>query len=98
MGHHLQQHQKMSDDTNSDDLELPPGFRFHLSNEEIITFYLRPKVLNGSFTAHAIGHVDINSSEPWELPGKHSYTFVHRVFESCSSKLLAKKLKCMVQG
>jgi hypothetical protein len=98
MGHRLQQHQKMSDDTNSDDLELPPGFRFHPSDEEIITFYLRPKVLNGSFIAHAIGHADINSSEPWELPGKHSYTFMHRLFESYSSKLLDKKVQMYGTG
>jgi hypothetical protein len=64
MGHHLQ-HQRMSDDTNSGGLELPSGFQFHPLDEEIITFYLRPKVLNGSFTTHAIGQTDINRPEPW---------------------------------
>jgi hypothetical protein len=28
---------------------------------------------------------DINRSEPWELLGKHSYTFMHRLFESVLS-------------
>jgi hypothetical protein len=91
MGHHLQQPQRMSDDTNSGDLELPPGFWFHPTDEEIITFYLRPKVLNASFSAQAIGETNINTSEPWELPSKHSYTFMHRLFESCFFKLLTKK-------
>ncbi|XP_062191167.1 NAC domain-containing protein 20-like [Phragmites australis] len=51
-------------------LDLPPGFRFHPSDEEIITFYLAPKVFDRSFTATAIGEVYLNKSEPWELPRK----------------------------
>ncbi|TVU39150.1 hypothetical protein EJB05_12555, partial [Eragrostis curvula] len=51
-------------------LNLPPGFRFHPSDEEIITCYLRHKVRDYNFTAVAIGEVDINKSEPWELPSK----------------------------
>ncbi|XP_022679478.1 protein CUP-SHAPED COTYLEDON 1 [Setaria italica] len=51
-------------------LELPPGFRFHPSDEEIITFYLTPKVLQRSFTCVAIGEVNLNRTEPWELPVK----------------------------
>ncbi|KAL0923174.1 hypothetical protein M5K25_007219 [Dendrobium thyrsiflorum] len=52
-------------------LELPPGFRFHPTDEEIITHYLTPKVVNhGAFTARAIGEVDLNKCEPWDLPGK----------------------------
>ncbi|TVU46855.1 hypothetical protein EJB05_06427, partial [Eragrostis curvula] len=53
-----------------DGLELPPGFRFHPSDEEIITFYLTHKMLDDNFTAIAIGETDINKSEPWELPYK----------------------------
>ncbi|KAK3158521.1 hypothetical protein QOZ80_2AG0138240 [Eleusine coracana subsp. coracana] len=58
----------MSGDTSSSDLKLPPGFRFHPSDEEIITFYLKPKSIDDGFIAHAIGEADINRSEPWELP------------------------------
>uniref|UniRef100_A0A0D9UVT2 NAC domain-containing protein n=1 Tax=Leersia perrieri TaxID=77586 RepID=A0A0D9UVT2_9ORYZ len=51
--------------------DLPPGFRFHPTDEEIITFYLTPKVLDSrGFSVIAIGEVDLNKSEPWELPGK----------------------------
>ncbi|XP_068659499.1 NAC domain-containing protein 87-like isoform X1 [Aristolochia californica] len=57
--------------SNGDDnLELPPGFRFHPTDEEIITCYLSEKVLNNKFTAKAIGEVDLNKSEPWDLPRK----------------------------
>lgn len=50
--------------------DLPPGFRFHPTDEEIITFYLKEKVLNNRFIAQAIGEVDLNKCEPWDLPKK----------------------------
>ncbi|KAJ6422659.1 hypothetical protein OIU84_027594 [Salix udensis] len=54
-----------------DDLiDLPPGFRFHPTDEEIITHYLTEKVMNSSFCASAIGEVDLNKCEPWDLPKK----------------------------
>ncbi|XP_051116915.1 NAC domain-containing protein 79-like [Andrographis paniculata] len=56
--HHHQQEQ----------IELPPGFRFHPTDEELITHYLTQKVLDGGFSAAAIGEVDMNRVEPWELP------------------------------
>ncbi|CAN1816360.1 NAC domain-containing protein 87, partial [Linum perenne] len=51
-------------------LDLPPGFRFHPSDEEIITHYLTEKVKDSSFTAIAVGEADLNKSEPWDLPCK----------------------------
>ncbi|XWS40902.1 hypothetical protein CRYUN_Cryun17cG0036000 [Craigia yunnanensis] len=49
-------------------IELPPGFRFHPTDEELITHYLSNKVLNSCFYAIAIGEVDLNKCEPWDLP------------------------------
>ncbi|PIM98771.1 hypothetical protein CDL12_28744 [Handroanthus impetiginosus] len=51
-----------------DQMELPPGFRFHPTDEELITHYLSKKVLDPSFSAIAVGDVDMNTVEPWELP------------------------------
>lgn len=51
-------------------MELPPGFRFHPTDEELISHYLSPKVLDSAFTARAIGEVDLNKCEPWDLPCK----------------------------
>lgn len=51
-----------------DQLELPPGFRFHPTDEELITHYLSNKVIDPAFSAVAIGEVDMNKIEPWELP------------------------------
>lgn len=54
-----------------DDLiDLPPGFRFHPTDEEIISHYLTEKVMNSSFSASAVGEVDLNKCEPWDLPKK----------------------------
>ncbi|KAI3822751.1 hypothetical protein L1987_10348 [Smallanthus sonchifolius] len=49
---------------------LPPGFRFHPTDEEIITHYLTSRVVNRNFTASAIGDVDLNRCEPWDLHKK----------------------------
>uniref|UniRef100_A0ACD5XYJ8 Uncharacterized protein n=1 Tax=Avena sativa TaxID=4498 RepID=A0ACD5XYJ8_AVESA len=65
-------------------LFLPPGFRFHPEDEEIITSYLLRKFLNPSFAAIAVGEVDLNSCEPRDLPSKATmgekewYFFVHK--------------------
>ncbi|KAM7258701.1 hypothetical protein ACFE04_014442 [Oxalis oulophora] len=50
------------------ELGLPPGFRFHPTDEELITFYLASKVFNGNFCGFNIAEVDLNRCEPWELP------------------------------
>ncbi|GER53840.1 NAC domain protein [Striga asiatica] len=49
---------------------LPPGFRFHPTDEELITYYLLKKVLDFNFTSRAIAEVDLNKCEPWHLPGR----------------------------
>nr|XP_043617279.1 NAC domain-containing protein 92-like [Erigeron canadensis] len=49
-------------------MDLPPGFRFHPTDEELISYYLYPKVSDINFVARAIGEVDLNKVEPWELP------------------------------
>ncbi|KAF5766037.1 putative transcription factor NAM family [Helianthus annuus] len=49
-------------------IDLPPGFRFYPTDEELISHYLYPKVSDSKFVARAIGEVDLNRVEPWELP------------------------------
>ncbi|KAG5535106.1 hypothetical protein RHGRI_023027 [Rhododendron griersonianum] len=55
---------------DEEQMELPPGFRFHPTDEELITHYLSEKVLDSCFYARAIGDVDLNKVEPWDLPWK----------------------------
>ncbi|XP_008464818.1 protein CUP-SHAPED COTYLEDON 3 isoform X3 [Cucumis melo] len=49
---------------------LPPGYRFHPTDEELIAFYLASKVFKPSnFDLGVnIAEVDLNRCEPWELP------------------------------
>ncbi|KAL5712144.1 hypothetical protein ACHQM5_014343 [Ranunculus cassubicifolius] len=49
---------------------LPPGFRFHPTDEELLTYYLTHKVSDFCFISKVIADVDLNKCEPWDLPGK----------------------------
>ncbi|KAI4319693.1 hypothetical protein MLD38_033264 [Melastoma candidum] len=49
-------------------IDLPPGFRFHPTDEEIISHYLAKKVIDPCFSCCAIGEADLNKCEPWDLP------------------------------
>ncbi|KAL6637462.1 hypothetical protein ACP70R_025034 [Stipagrostis hirtigluma subsp. patula] len=51
---------------------LPPGFRFHPTDEELVTYYLTRKVSDFAFATRAIADVDLNKCEPWDLPSKAS--------------------------
>lgn len=53
------------------DETLPPGFRFHPTDEELITYYLINKISDSSFTGRAVADVDLNKCEPWDLPGTY---------------------------
>jgi hypothetical protein len=53
-----------------DHSHLPPGFRFHPTDEELVTYYLTKKILDSTFSACAIAEADLNKCEPWDLPGK----------------------------
>jgi hypothetical protein len=57
------------EDAGAGQLDLPPGFRFHPTDEEIISHYLTHKALNHRFVSGVIGEVDLNKCEPWDLPG-----------------------------
>jgi hypothetical protein len=55
---------------------LPPGFRFHPSDEELVVDYLYHKLSGGGgggagefYGGVAMVDVDLNKCEPWELPG-----------------------------
>ncbi|BAF14906.1 nAC domain-containing protein 4 isoform X1 [Oryza sativa Japonica Group] len=49
-------------------MDLPPGFRFHPTDEELITHYLAKKVADARFAALAVAEADLNKCEPWDLP------------------------------
>nr|WGV39943.1 cup-shaped cotyledon 3-like transcription factor [Orchis italica]WGV39944.1 cup-shaped cotyledon 3-like transcription factor [Orchis italica] len=56
------------EDVSGGEYGLPPGFRFHPTDEELVTFYLASKIFSGSICGVDIVEVDLNRCEPWELP------------------------------
>ncbi|XP_027942501.1 NAC transcription factor 29-like [Vigna unguiculata] len=59
----------MDKDGNSE-IQLPPGFRFHPSDEELIIHYLRNKVTSSPLPASFIAEIDLYKYNPWELQSK----------------------------
>ncbi|OQU86552.1 hypothetical protein SORBI_3003G105800 [Sorghum bicolor] len=49
---------------------LPPGFRFHPTDEELILHYLRKRAAAAPCPAPVIAEVDIYKFDPWDLPAK----------------------------
>ncbi|GMY09133.1 protein ntm1-like 9 [Fagus crenata] len=49
---------------------LRVGYRFHPTDEELITHYLKLKMLGKDSQVRDIAEVNICKLEPWELPGK----------------------------
>ncbi|KAL8255595.1 hypothetical protein R6Q59_030662 [Mikania micrantha] len=57
-------------EVGEDLLHLPPGFRFHPSDEELIVYYLFNKVKLRSLPAAVIGEIELYKFDPWDLPSK----------------------------
>ncbi|KAL3845735.1 hypothetical protein ACJIZ3_003138 [Penstemon smallii] len=49
---------------------VPPGFRFHPTDEELLHFYLKKKLTFQKFDMEVIREVDLNKIEPWDLQEK----------------------------
>ncbi|TVU37200.1 hypothetical protein EJB05_10503 [Eragrostis curvula] len=53
--------------------QLPPGFRFHPTDEELILHYLRNRAASLPCPVPIIADVDIYKFDPWDLPCKAVY-------------------------
>ncbi|KAM7252278.1 hypothetical protein ACFE04_024161 [Oxalis oulophora] len=49
---------------------LPPGFRFHPTDEELVAYYLDRKINGRPIELEIIPEVDLYKCEPWDLPEK----------------------------
>ncbi|CAN8291622.1 unnamed protein product [Cochlearia groenlandica] len=47
---------------------LLPGFRFHPTDEELVSFYLKKKVQHHPLSIELIRQLDIYKYDPWDLP------------------------------
>jgi hypothetical protein len=48
---------------------LPPGFRFHPTDVELISYYLKRKIMGKKLFVEAISEVELYKFPPWDLPG-----------------------------
>ena len=48
---------------------LPPGFRFHPTDQELIGYYLSRKIEGLEIELEVIPVIDLYKFDPWELPG-----------------------------
>ena len=52
---------------------VPPGFRFHPTDEELVGYYLRKKVASQKIDLDVIRDIDLYRIEPWDLQGSTLY-------------------------
>ncbi|GLJ35431.1 hypothetical protein SUGI_0712530 [Cryptomeria japonica] len=53
--------------------QLPPGFRFHPTDEELVVHYLKKKAASAPLPVTIIPEIDLYKFDPWELPGKATF-------------------------
>lgn len=53
--------------------QLPPGYRFHPTDEELVVHYLKKKIAAAPLPVAIITEIDLYKFDPWELPGKASF-------------------------
>nr|XP_010908127.2 NAC domain-containing protein 43-like [Elaeis guineensis] len=49
---------------------VPPGFRFHPTEEELLNYYLKKKVACQKIDLDVIRDIDLNKIEPWDIQVK----------------------------
>jgi hypothetical protein len=54
-------------------LQLPPGFRFHPTDEELVLHYLCRKAEAQVFAIPVIAEIDLYKFDPWDLPGTPNF-------------------------
>ena len=50
---------------------VPPGFRFHPTEEELVGYYLARKVASQKIDLDIIQELDLYRIEPWDLQGTY---------------------------
>lgn len=60
-------------------LRLPPGFRFHPTDEELVVQYLKRKVLCCPLPAAVIPEINLSKYDPWDLPGTCEFRVLRKL-------------------
>ena len=57
------------------ELQLPPGFRFHPTDDELVMHYLCRKCASQQIAVPIIAEIDLYKYDPWDLPGNFPLFF-----------------------
>lgn len=57
-------------------VSLPPGFRFHPTDEELVAYYLDRKITGRKIELEIIPEIDLYKCEPWDLPGTYHINYI----------------------
>lgn len=63
------------------ELNLPPGFRFHPTDEELVVHYLCRKAADRRLPVPIIAEIDLYKFNPWDLPGIKTKPMQHKMIE-----------------
>lgn len=56
---------------------VPPGFRFHPTEEELVGYYLKRKINSLKIDLDVIVEVDLYKIEPWDIQGTTIYILIY---------------------
>lgn len=59
----------------AEDLKLPPGFRFHPTDEELVMHYLCRKCSGLRIAVPIVADIDLYKFHPWDLPRNYLLLF-----------------------
>lgn len=74
---------------------LPPGFRFHPTDEELVNYYLKRKINGQEIELDIIPEVDLYKCEPWDLAGTSMLHF-YRLFISIAKNFYRTKIQNLI--
>ncbi|KAH9306232.1 hypothetical protein KI387_010636, partial [Taxus chinensis] len=80
---------------------VPPSFRFHPTDEELVDYYLRKKVASKRIDLDVIRDIDLYKIEPWDLQGIFTILLKWKrdgLFAVCSRSALQLRGKDMSTG
>jgi len=61
---------------------VPPGFRFHPTEEELVGYYLNRKINSLKIDLDVIVEVDLYKIEPWDIQGTFNILYTH-IYSDC---------------
>lgn len=64
-------------------VSVPPGFRFHPTEEELVGYYLRRKINSLKIDLDVIVEFDLYRMEPWDIQGMHHVVSTRRYGFDC---------------